>query len=240
MLVRPSSGELRGLKKSVSIVWSNSRRDLGNAILTFSYPRAACTKKCPWPKLNPINVYAMLCQSMMNVAFRKKATSLHTAKAGTHGGVCSKTKCGRFRRTNINTVSCTSCSSTRTASPSAVGSRLSHAGGGGIKRKWMWGCAKISPRGVEPVYATTSTSKCAWSAKDNAWNCILGDRPKSPSTTTCTLRRARGSVTRDDPRGRPAMEPAMPRASRRVRRARVAGGHSIESGGPIFSRVFLK
>ena len=56
---------------------------------------------------------------------------------------------------------------------------------------------------VEPVYATTSTSNDAWSASDSAWYCMRGERPKSPSTTTCTRRRGPAGA-RDDLRRRDA------------------------------------
>ena len=79
----------------------------------------------------------------------------------------------------------------------------SHAGGGAMSRRWMCGWVMISSRGVEPVYATTSTSNDAWSASDSAWYCMRGERPKSPSTTTCTRRRGPAGA-RDDLRRRDA------------------------------------
>ena len=58
---------------------------------TRSYRFARRTRKCFSPSLRPISVYAKLCQSMMNVAPRRKDTSRHTVNDGAHGGVCRST-----------------------------------------------------------------------------------------------------------------------------------------------------
>ena len=58
---------------------------------TRSYRFARRTRKCVSPRRMPISVYAKLCQSMMNVARRRRDTSRHTVNDGAHGGVCRST-----------------------------------------------------------------------------------------------------------------------------------------------------
>ena len=192
---------------------------------TRSYRFARRTRKCFSPSLRPISVYAKLCQSMMNVAPRRKDTSRHTVNDGAHGGVCRSTKRGRGSRMSISASSCRSCVATRTARARTRGRHLpSHAGGGAMSRRWMCGWVTISSRGVEPVYATTSTSNDAWSASESAWYCMRGERPKSPSTTTCTRRRGPAGA-RDDPRRRDAA--MMNRAGASAPRCPTSFGVSI-------------
>ena len=128
--------------------------------------------------MSAMSVYAKLCQSMTNLARRTKHTSAHTAKDGTHGGVCNSTCVGLGSATHIVQNICIVCINTRITSANTRGRyRWVHDGGGGMRRRWMRGCAVTSGRGSLPTYAITSTCAPNWSASESEWYCIRGDRP---------------------------------------------------------------
>jgi hypothetical protein len=81
------------------------------------------------------------------------------------------------------------CVATRTPSRTGVGSGVIHLCSPDVTydveiRAW---CV-MSRTGDVPAYATTHTRACVVFARESAWYCMRGDRPKSPNTTTIAVR----------------------------------------------------